>query len=155
MVKIMFLFTIVVFLLQGCSQVMIAKEVEQEIVNNEINQEIIDKSIENPYLYPQCLNNPKTMDTKLSSPLRNSLCNEKLESNFLVHFDDNRIQVYVKLEIVNDNIINKLKQNGLEIEIVNEDLLIIQGWISAYGILDIEKFEEVKRISPPSYAVNR
>ena len=52
----------------------------------------------------------------------------------------------------NDEIATKLKEAGLEIEIINNELKIIQGWIPVSRIQYIEKIDKVKKISPPEYA---
>ena len=126
-----------ILILQGCSQKFNAAE--------------------NPYLYPQCRDNPEKMASKLGYSLRTALCNEKLESNFLVHFKDDKVQLYVYTTEINDEIINRLKQKGFEIDIIliKEAPNIIQGWLSVYKIPDIEKIEEVKAVTAPGYPVTR
>ena len=113
--------------------------------------------IKNPYLYPQCRNNPEKMITKVDYPLRTALCNEKLESNSLAHFKGDKVQLYIYTTEINDKIINKLKQNGLEIDIIviKEAPNLIQGWLSVYKIPYIEKIEEVKFITAPGYSITR
>ena len=118
--------------------------------------EELDPTAGNLYLYLQCKNNPGTMDTKLSYSLRNALCNEKLESiNGLVKFDNDTVQVNIRLEEINYEIIKRLKQNEFEIETTNEELSTIQGWISITKLGDIEQIEEVKKISLPDYGITR
>ena len=114
-------------------------------------------SQKNPYLYPQCKNNQEKMATKLDYSLRTALCNEKLESNSFVHFKDNKVQLYIYATEINDKIINKLKQNGFEIDIIvlKEAPNLVQGWLAVNRIPDIEKIEEVKSIKAPGYPITR
>ena len=77
-------------------------------------------------------------------------------SNFLVHVDkEGRIQVYILLDTVNSSDLATLEENNVTIEISNEELKTIQGWIPFHSFVDVASITNVQSITQPSYAAPR
>ncbi|MEM7008995.1 MAG: S8 family serine peptidase [Thermodesulfobacteriota bacterium] len=77
-------------------------------------------------------------------------------SNEVVKVDDaGMIQVYVHCNEVGDGNLQKLIDLGLEVERVNEELKIVQGWIPSSTINDMDEMAFVDSVSPPEYAHSR
>lgn len=73
-------------------------------------------------------------------------------SNDLVRVDnDGNIQCYIYLDDFTDENINELKSNISQTEITNEAAKVVQAWIAHEKVVEIAKFNFVKRITPPEY----
>ncbi len=71
----------------------------------------------------------------------------------LIRIDDEaRIQVYIHVTSTSQQTQSLLMHYGLEVEIINERLGIIQGWIPEDALETISQLPFVKKIAPPSYA---
>ena len=76
-------------------------------------------------------------------------------SNPLVRVDDGgAIQVYVHVAQFGAFEATSLEDNGVAIEIINEDLGIVQGWVYYARLEDIALLPFVTRIGRPGYGVN-
>ena len=65
------------------------------------------------------------------------------------------IQVYLHLSHISDEVISVLLENEFNLEIVNNDLNIVQGWVSQSKVFDISDLDFVTKITPPSYGITR
>lgn len=71
-----------------------------------------------------------------------------------VRVDQNaRVHVYVELTALDDSILQTLTPYQLEIELKNEPLRLIQGWIACAQLDGLAGVETVRSIRPPDYAV--
>ena len=108
-----------------------------------------------------------TTQGKISSPLRSVLSkittrgitratartmNAASLTNPLVRLKtDGRIQVYVHLKPFGEAQLNALRALEVEIEIGNQELAIVQGWVPFDRIEDIAALSYVTRVTAPSY----
>lgn len=70
-----------------------------------------------------------------------------------VRFDaEGRVQVYIRLRSVRESELDELRVLGVEIELVNQSISIVQGWAPASRLEEIAALRFVERISPPSYS---
>lgn len=77
-------------------------------------------------------------------------------STRLVHIDKaGRIQVYIHLTSFNDSDLNQLVEYDLEVEVVNPELAIVQGWVPFYQIEVLAALPIVTQITTPSYGFTR
>lgn len=67
--------------------------------------------------------------------------------------DRGRVQVYVYVTDASDAALDTLRLYGLDIEIVNTDFGIAQGWLSVENLEPLAAEALVVRIRPPSYGV--
>ena len=65
------------------------------------------------------------------------------------------VQVYVKLEVVDETILNDLERLGLELEITNERFRKVQGWASIESLNRIAELDGVVHITAPNYSTVR
>ena len=73
-----------------------------------------------------------------------------------VRIDANvRVQVYVHMTAVGDMEIAELKALELEIEIINEELAVVQGWLPYDQLEQVSELSYVRRIDPPRYPKSR
>ena len=73
-------------------------------------------------------------------------------SSPLVRVDDTaRVQVYLKVDFLDDDIQEILKSGGVEIEIANEEWNLIQAWIPSEDVEIIANFDFIHYIRPPDY----
>jgi len=64
---------------------------------------------------------------------------------------DGRVQIYVKLNHINQENIAQLKEHGLKVDIYDERQNIVQGWALPDNIRIISQFDFVKLIDLPNY----
>ncbi len=77
-------------------------------------------------------------------------------SNPVVKVDeDGNIQVYLYCNEVSDENLEQLIDLGLEVEIMNDELKIVQGWMPPSGIEESAELGFVVRVTPPGYAHTR
>ena len=77
-------------------------------------------------------------------------------SSPLVKVDQHaRLHVYVELTAVDTEILDHLTAYQLEIELVNEEWHIVQGWLPFDRLGALAANERVLRIRPPDYAIGR
>jgi hypothetical protein len=57
------------------------------------------------------------------------------------------VQVYVYVTDVNEGNISKLKENGLQVEIVNEKYKVVQGWLPFDRVEEVSELDFVVRIT--------
>ena len=75
-------------------------------------------------------------------------------SSSLVKVDQHaRIQVYIKLTSVTAALLTILRQHSVEIELVNEEKQLVQGWLPCSQLEALARVETVQRVRPPDYAV--
>jgi len=68
---------------------------------------------------------------------------------------ESKVQVYVKVESTNFNLIKELENNGLEVEIINSKLNKIQGWVDISRINNLTNLDNVSLVTTPSYGHKR
>lgn len=73
------------------------------------------------------------------------------KSSSLVINEQSKVQVYVKLLNTNPKELSQLEKLGFEIEITNEKLKKIQGWISSNSIGSLTKLDNVISVTSPVY----
>ena len=78
-----------------------------------------------------------------------------LQSNAFVRIKQDQVQVYVQAKDSIDPIRQQLIDAGLIVELENDDLNIIQGWIDPSGLQVIAAMEGVKKITTPDYGYSR
>ena len=75
-------------------------------------------------------------------------------SSSLVKVDEYaRIQVYIELTSVTAALLTILRQHSVEIELVNEEKQLVQGWLPCSQLEALARVETVQRVRPPDYAV--
>ena len=62
-----------------------------------------------------------------------------------------RVQVYVSVSDTTESTLAVLRRHGLDLEIVNADLGIVQGWLPVDALEGLAQEPVVTRIRPPSY----
>jgi len=65
--------------------------------------------------------------------------------------DQGNIQIYIYMTSFRSDNIELLESYEMSVEIVNEQLAIVQGWIPFNRIYDVAQLPFVTRITPPSY----
>ena len=78
-----------------------------------------------------------------------------IENNPIVRVRDGFVQVYVHCNRVNEDDLLVLESLGLKTEIVNENLRIVQGWISQDNLEELENLEFIKNVTPPVYGYTK
>jgi subtilisin family serine protease len=63
-----------------------------------------------------------------------------------------RIQVYVFVTEASEQTLDSLRRHGLDVEIVNSDFAVIQGWVPVTNLEALAAEPVVLNIRPPSYA---
>jgi hypothetical protein len=89
---------------------------------------------------------------------RNNLQEDGLEnlSTELVRIDERgMIELYIHCNEAGDENLNRLTDLGLETEVINDELKIIQGWLPHDVIEEASELGFVKEITPPSYGRTR
>lgn len=66
-----------------------------------------------------------------------------------------RVQVYVYVTDTTGPTLDTLRRHGLDIEIVNEDFAIVQGWVPVENLETLAGEAVVVKIRPPSYGIPR
>lgn len=66
-----------------------------------------------------------------------------------------RVQVDVSVSDTTESTLSVLRRHGLDVEIVNADLGIVQGWIAVDALEDLAQEPVVTKIRPPSYGRTR
>jgi hypothetical protein len=75
-------------------------------------------------------------------------------SNQLVQVSDQgNVQTYIYVSDFRSDNIELLKSYEVIVEIVNEQLKVIQGWIPFNRIYDVAQLPFITRITPPSYGI--
>ncbi len=69
--------------------------------------------------------------------------------------EQGEVQVYVYVTDVNEENISKLKENDLQVEIVNEKYKVVQGWLPFDRVDEVSKLDFVTKITAPSYGTPR
>jgi len=90
-------------------------------------------------------------NSKIDSRLKSIDAANIIENNPLVRVQDGFVQVYVHCNRVNDDDLLVLESLGLKTEIVNENLKIVQGWISQDNLEELENLDFIKKVTPPVY----
>lgn len=73
-----------------------------------------------------------------------------------VHLDEQgRIHLYIYLSSTGESELSKLREYEVDVEIVNEKLAVVQGWVPFDRIEEIASLPMVKKISPPEYGKTR
>src|SRR5215831_14290850 len=75
-------------------------------------------------------------------------------SEFLKVDDAARVQVYVYVTDTTEQTLGVLHRHGLDIEIVNQDLAIVQGWLPLENLEALASENVVVKIRPPSYGTH-
>ena len=71
-----------------------------------------------------------------------------------VRFDDaGNVQVNIRLRNTSDETLQRLRKLGANIEIVNSDWNVVQGWAPITALDQIASPDEVRKITPPDYGV--
>src|SRR5262245_35156066 len=66
-----------------------------------------------------------------------------------------RVQVYVDVSDTSEPALSRLRQHGLDLEIVNRDFTIVQGWIPIENLEGLAAESVVLKIRPASYGRQR
>src|SRR5438093_45735 len=75
----------------------------------------------------------------------------QFSSTMLEVDNTNRVRVYVSVTDTREAALAVLRQHGLDIEIVNSDFGVIQGWIPIEHLEALAAEPVVTKIRPPSY----
>lgn len=76
-----------------------------------------------------------------------------LKGNPFVRLQDNRkVQVYVQLNQTGSGQLERLSRSGLDIELLNESMGMVQGWVSIDQIEQLNTLAGVQSITAPRYA---
>ena len=75
----------------------------------------------------------------------------RFSSEFLRVDTAGRVQVYVSVTDTSESSLNLLRRHGLDIEIVNRELAIVQGWVPVENLEALATEAVVVKIQPPSY----
>jgi len=94
-------------------------------------------------------------NSKIDSRLKSVDAANIIENSPLVRVQDGFVQVYVHCNRVNEDDLFVLESLGLKTEIVNEDLRIVQGWISQDNLEELENLEFIKNVTPPVYGYTK
>lgn len=74
-------------------------------------------------------------------------------SSDLLRIDDTgRVQVYVFVTEVSESALDSLRHHGFDVEIINVDVAVVQGWIPVMNLEALAAEPVVRKIRPPSYA---
>jgi hypothetical protein len=77
-------------------------------------------------------------------------------STQLVRIDKRgRIQAYIDVDAIDSDLLTNLKEKGVDIELSNASLRIIQAWVPFDRIEELAMIESVRRIRPPDYGIPR
>lgn len=77
-------------------------------------------------------------------------------SNPLVRIrDDGKVQVYIELTAVGEAELLMLTARGIIVELANEELATVQGWIPLDRLEEVAQLPFVKKVKVPDYAVPR
>jgi subtilase family protein len=76
----------------------------------------------------------------------------RFSSNTLKVDGAGRVQVYISVTDTSDQALATLRGHGLDIEVVNKDFAIVQGWIPVWSLEALAGEPLVVKIRPPSYA---
>jgi len=79
----------------------------------------------------------------------------RFSSEFLKVDKTGRVQVDVSVTDTSEASLDLLRAHGLDIEIVNREFVMVQGWIPVEKLEDLAGEAVVKRIRPPSYGRSR
>ncbi|MGH7332153.1 MAG: S8 family peptidase [Candidatus Rokuibacteriota bacterium] len=80
---------------------------------------------------------------------------KRFSSAFLKVDEAGRVQVDVAVTDASEPSLDALRAHGLDIEIVNREFMIIQGWVPVEKLEALAGEGVVKRIRPPSYGRSR
>ena len=99
----------------------------------------------------------KTTNEKLGQFLKAAVVKAKSQkkntSNPFVRFKDGqKVQVYVTVDSIDINTLSSLQAAGLTVEVSDEEINKVQGWIDIDAITKLENLSHVKKITVPSYA---
>lgn len=94
-------------------------------------------------------------NSKIDSRLKSIDAANIIENNPLVRVQDGFVQVYVHCNRVNEDDLLVLESLGLKTELVNENLRIVQGWISQDNLEELENLEFIKNVTPPVYGYTK
>ena len=73
-----------------------------------------------------------------------------------VRFDSaGNVQVYIHLENTEDATLQQLRDLGVDIEITNSDVNIVQAWVPPSALDEIAALESVQEITPPDYGFTK
>ncbi|HEV8674910.1 MAG TPA: S8 family serine peptidase [Methylomirabilota bacterium] len=77
-------------------------------------------------------------------------------SSAMLKVDDaGRVQVYVRVTDTSDDSLARLRQHGLDVEIVEPRSAVVQGWLPVENLEGLAGEPGVLKIRPPSYATPR
>ena len=65
-----------------------------------------------------------------------------------------RVQIYVHVNDTSEQALDTLRRHGLDIEVVNADFGIVQGWIPVANLNALAAEPVVVKVRPPSYATH-
>ena len=79
---------------------------------------------------------------------------QRFSSDTLKVDNAGRVQIYVSVTDTSDQALDTLRRHGLDIEVVNDDFGIVQGWISVANLDSLAAEPVVVKVRPPSYATH-
>lgn len=80
---------------------------------------------------------------------------EELSTRLVKVDADGMIEVYIHCNEIGDDNVDRLVDLGLDAEVINDDLKIVQGWLPHEVIEEASGLGFVDRITPPSYGHTR
>ena len=69
--------------------------------------------------------------------------------------ESGKIQSYIYVTEVTEDVIQQLKKMGVEIDLANKPLKMIQGWVPSDQIQKISALPFIVKITPPTYGVTK
>ena len=132
---------VIVVLLSSCT----SKENESNDLTKKNRQEgLIIKELKNK-------SSNKKIDPRILSLIKQSYGTKFTPSSELIKTRGSQVQVYLLVASTEKSEIENLKNNGVEIEIINAKLKKIQAWVSLTNIAQIVESDNVLGVTTPSY----
>jgi hypothetical protein len=79
---------------------------------------------------------------------------QRFSSDILKVNNAGRVQIYVHVNDTSEQALDTLRRHGLDIEVVNDDFGIVQGWIPVTNLEALAAESVVVKVRPPSYAIH-
>jgi hypothetical protein len=79
---------------------------------------------------------------------------QRFSSDTLKVDNAGRVQIYVHVNDTSEQALDTLRRHGLDIEVVNDDFGIVQGWIPVANLNALAAEPVVVKVRPPSYATH-
>ena len=125
--------------------------------NDKPSRLVIQKALEDNRQKHLAATASKASNEKIGKFLKAAVIKAKSQkentSNPFVRFKGGqKVQVYVSVDSIDASALSSLQTAGLTIEVSDDELNKIQGWIDVDAITNLESLNHVKKITVPSYA---